>query len=259
MIFRRPAFTLIELLVVISIIALLIALLLPALGRARDAGRSAACLSNHRQLLIAATAYSIDEKNAFPYMNGTPRSVGNQWANPADPDSDNWLFRMLPYLSLSKDGEAGLLNCPGAITNDSNQSGFQQYDNSYFANGVITMLGGEQFLNQSEVVFTGCNNTVSRSIALRAALIGNRTREQALNDPVWSGWMRFGSGELISDQPHQGSRNHGYLDGHAANSRWEDLTSTAFGLLMSGQPGQEAEISGYGSPGRIGQITFNGR
>jgi prepilin-type N-terminal cleavage/methylation domain-containing protein len=56
----RRAFTLIELLVVIAVIALLIGILLPALGRARDSGRSARCLANIRQLQIAATLYAND-------------------------------------------------------------------------------------------------------------------------------------------------------------------------------------------------------
>lgn len=65
----RRAFTLIELLVVISIIALLIAILLPALSRSKESARRIQCGSNQRQVVIAATAYATEGKGMFPDLN----------------------------------------------------------------------------------------------------------------------------------------------------------------------------------------------
>lgn len=74
---RRPlrpagcgAFTLIELLVVVAVIAILIGMLLPALGRAREIGRRVVCLSNTKQLVMAAHFYAKDYKDAIWPQNG---------------------------------------------------------------------------------------------------------------------------------------------------------------------------------------------
>jgi prepilin-type N-terminal cleavage/methylation domain-containing protein len=77
--FAANAFTLIELLVVIAIIAVLVSLLLPALLSAREASRSAVCLSNLRQMFIVCRGYADDYKGLGPAI-GQPYADLPNWA-----------------------------------------------------------------------------------------------------------------------------------------------------------------------------------
>lgn len=97
---HRQGFTLIELLVVISIIALLVSILLPALQSARQSAQSIRCASNTRNFSQATAAYSNDNDDFLPGCNGLAPSVGLRF--PA------WATRLKVYLG----GAYEVFRCP---------------------------------------------------------------------------------------------------------------------------------------------------
>jgi prepilin-type N-terminal cleavage/methylation domain-containing protein/prepilin-type processing-associated H-X9-DG protein len=132
---RASGFTLIELLVVIAIIAILAAMLLPALARAKSKAHQAGCLSNLKQWGLADTMYVDDNNQTFPY----PRF---QVTSTTDQDNPPWLaingyhnlgqgddvyFNALPSLVASKSmyvwaydpmsfyNSRSIFTCPAAV------------------------------------------------------------------------------------------------------------------------------------------------
>jgi prepilin-type N-terminal cleavage/methylation domain-containing protein/prepilin-type processing-associated H-X9-DG protein len=111
---RRSAFSLIELLVVIGIIAILIAVLLPALTRARLAANTLACKSNLRQLVQATQMFANEhggylpkaENNMGPVMMGWNQPRGTRWEFAENMAS--WEWALMKYLNKNR----GVFICP---------------------------------------------------------------------------------------------------------------------------------------------------
>jgi len=121
----EAAFTLIELLVVISIIAILAALLMPALGRAKESGRAVACISNLRQIGIALQVYVDGNNQRLPLMRDRlAQSDTNQ------PPTNT--LQSVEVVLRDELGNTNVLRCPS-----DRQDLFAQTGSSYAWNSLL--------------------------------------------------------------------------------------------------------------------------
>ena len=133
-----------ELLVVISIVAVLAALLLPTLARAKDAGRKAVCISNLRQIGIALQSYAEDNDDRLPFGPKAPPSVtpSNLYPSTGAPTSLISLYGGAPVglgllIANHVSMQPKVLFCPGAdqpldADEELNRVGTTQAQSSYY-------------------------------------------------------------------------------------------------------------------------------
>jgi prepilin-type N-terminal cleavage/methylation domain-containing protein/prepilin-type processing-associated H-X9-DG protein len=148
---RARGFTLIELLAVIAISAMLAALLLPALSKARGRAEAIACLNNTRQLALAEQLYVDDHNGCLPYnlgMNGSSFRTNINWVNNVmswDLSSDNTNPATLTEASLGPyaGGNTAVYHCPSdrSLSAIQRAAGWDRRIRSYSMNAMVGDAG----------------------------------------------------------------------------------------------------------------------
>jgi prepilin-type N-terminal cleavage/methylation domain-containing protein len=221
----RGAFTLIELLVVIAIIAILAALLLPALARGTNRAKRAVCLSNLRQIGVAAAIYCGDHSGRMPWVEDvhlqlTPpvNSAGKRYAS---------LGAFMPLL-LPDLRNSGVFVCPpvGLITNSNWRAHFASPWREQGTN--CPSRGWANYISDklAELDPTQARYLRGRRREAVASLRGtSESAEEWLMSPFfergwWSGFHGAWAWDGSEPPPggwsaHNGGRNQLYLDMHA--------------------------------------------
>jgi prepilin-type N-terminal cleavage/methylation domain-containing protein/prepilin-type processing-associated H-X9-DG protein len=219
---HRRAFTLIELLVVIAIIAILASMLLPALARAKEKGKSTKCLSNEKQIALGYLLYASDNSDYLPLA-----------AHEGDAAPCQWFFEISPYIANKTRSYTGLVAkanvvaCPSAKLDKAFPSStpasqaYGGYGQNYIYLGYLVetdRVKTTKITKPSETCMNGDGLDPAKGL--------NWWNYGYLYPPTMPPWGATGVRPYIR---HGKGGNYSWVDGHVSTTSWKIMSSGANG------------------------------
>jgi prepilin-type N-terminal cleavage/methylation domain-containing protein/prepilin-type processing-associated H-X9-DG protein len=257
---RKPGFTLIELLVVIAIIAILAAMLLPALSKAKQKAVATQCLSNEHQISVGAALYRPDYVEKYPvtFVDVSGGGQGYGWFNALQPYVPNTNAFVCPSRS-HKPSDPAYIWATNKMT--SGYGANLQIGGCFFPAGGWKMspISDAVASRPAATVYLSESGTQATDTSDSAKCVTPASAEKVeawlVDDPAG-----FGGGFVCGTDPNWGgpSIRHGgrggvsFLDGHTASMKssawywhWTPWLNPALGGSAGGPPQKPREPDGY--------------